>query len=72
MYGLFLKTYDYYEWNDLICISESRQKLRDRHATGETDGLYGDRSLFEYVGDTPKGLRDKETVHFVIQIVEVL
>ena len=28
--GLFLYTYDYYEWKELICISTSRKLLNDK------------------------------------------
>ena len=27
MYGLFKNSYDYYEWHDLIAVSENREKL---------------------------------------------
>ena len=31
MYGLFNYTYDYYEWEELICVSESVEKLQAKY-----------------------------------------
>lgn len=31
LYGLFFAQYDYHEWIDLVCVSDSKDKLKKYH-----------------------------------------
>jgi len=63
VYGLFELSYDYYEWKDLIAVSEDKQKLVD---------LFNMRThyypLVYYFGDTPTKYDGDQ--HAVIQPVQ--
>ena len=66
MYGLFKNSYDYYEWHDLIAVSENIEKLIARH-----DSI-GDG--YPLITDNKKRIKAKnnETYHYVIEEVECI
>jgi len=69
MLGLFLFTYDYYEWEELIAVSLDEDKLKERHKA--YDGLYDDKELISLDQHKARAPRDEEP-HFVIMPVEYI
>jgi hypothetical protein len=69
--GLFLKTYDYYEWKDLIAVSTDFDKLEKMPDKDKLKGLYSDAPI-AYSANYSKELARKETPHYVIEEVKVL
>jgi hypothetical protein len=63
MFGLFSNTYDYYEWHDLIVVSNSVEKLIDyalEHKMNILDGVEQENAC------------KNEQRHFVIEKVEFI
>jgi hypothetical protein len=69
MLGLFKMTFDYYTWEDLICISDSSEKLVKRYNQKEKESGY---PLFDI--DKSRYVREGRTEehHYVICPVEVV
>jgi hypothetical protein len=65
MYGLFLNTYDYYEWADIQFISKDKQVLINKH-----EMLKSPYPLLE--GDQAKKATGEEKTHFTIGMIEEL
>lgn len=61
MYGLFLNTYDYYEWHDLVAVSAVRESLI-RLTEGEPYPLLD--------GKEQKSAANSEIFHYVIKEVK--
>lgn len=67
MYGLFSYSYDHYEWENLVCVSESQKKLIDRvYETTKGD------ILLVHTEDTHSELADEGTFHLMIKEIEVI
>lgn len=64
MKGLFLFSYDYYEWKDLIAVYDSSEKLHERYVKED--------SRYKLVADKleHEKLADKEMLHYMIIDVE--
>lgn len=60
MYGLFLNTYDYYELNDLVCVSSSKEKLRECKPK-DYPLLHGKRQ---------EEAKEDEAIHYVIEEID--
>ena len=65
--GLFHRSYDYYEWDDIICVSNVAQKLKDEYEKLDVSDCYPlvDESLH---GE----FRDREAGHYAITEVKVV
>lgn len=57
MYGLFLNTYDHYEWHDLVRVSADREKLV-KSTKGKTFPLLD--------GEAQEEAKNGEVRHYVI------
>lgn len=68
MKGLFSYSYDYHEWEYLICVSEDEGKLIDKYHYIDNEGIH---ELVTCEGRHSE-LGDKEVYHFMIKDVEVL
>lgn len=66
MKGLFNYSYDYYQWEYLICVSENESKLKDKY-----NEIKDDEELATCEG-RHKELASKEIQHYMIEEVEVL
>lgn len=62
MYALVEFTYDYYEWERTIAVSEDPARLRERYAEEDTDYPLISRALH-------RKFCDKEDHHFCIEPV---
>lgn len=67
MKGLFIYSYDWYEWEDLICVSNSETKLIEKFTE-----VAGDGQELVTCESHHSVLRDKEERHYMIKDVEVL
>lgn len=67
MKGLFIYTYDYYEWEDLIAVSESADRLKERHLEEKKQ----DYKLATNE-DEHNELAHMETYHYMIKDVELV
>ena len=72
MYGLFSMTYDYYEWEDLICVSRKVDKLIDQVKKLPRD--FGDVPplINKVAGESNKELMEREVRHLLIKEIEVI
>tara|TARA_A100000171_G_C2045086_1_gene102380 strand:- start:73 stop:279 length:207 start_codon:yes stop_codon:yes gene_type:complete len=68
MKGLFIYDYDHYEWEYLVCVSESEGKLVERYHSLDDAG----QLVMQYQEDLHSELADKEVAHLMIKEVEVL
>jgi len=68
MKGLFSYSYDWYEWEYLVCVSESEGKLVERYHNLDDAG----QLVMHYQEDLHSELADKEVAHLMIKEVEVL
>lgn len=66
MKGLFKFTYDYYEWEELIAVSKSPEKLCDRFLKEESEHKLTQCKL-EHAQ-----MSDKEEFHYMIADVEYI
>ena len=71
MYGLFCMTYDYYEWEDLICVSRKVDKLIDR---AKLPNDFGDVTplINKVAGESNKELMEGEVRHLLIKEIKVI
>jgi len=69
--GLFLKTYDYYEWKDLIAVSTDYNKLKDYLPLKNSKFGYGNAPLV-FSDFESQEKKSNEEPHFVIEEVKVL
>lgn len=69
MLGLFAYSYDYYEWEYLIAVSEDEGKLIEK-GKELPEGEY--RLLTQGMDEEHNHLRDEEIPHLMIKSVEVL
>lgn len=67
MYGLFYMTYDYHEWENLVCVSDSIDKLI-RYAKGKGCPI----TVLPDNKDEHDHYASKETAHYVISEVEAI
>lgn len=67
MYGLFQYTYDYHEWEYLICVSENKKDLLSHLKS--LDDIY---SMFANNEIDHEKLSDNETSHYMIKEVKVV
>lgn len=65
MFGLFMYTYDYHEWENLIAVSKSRGRLLECYL-GMVDG----RPPRAIDDDHHESYRDEEIKHVYIREVE--
>lgn len=66
MKGLFYMSYDYYEWENLICISQDEAKLNQRAALD-------DPKLQVVFSDKESNmLAESEIPHYLIKDVETI
>ena len=67
MKGLFLYTYDYHEWEDLIAVSEFTENLKERY-------LMEDGKDYKLANneDEHNELAHMETHHYMIKDVELV
>jgi len=68
LYGLFSYSYDWYEWEDLVVVSDSVDKLKDyyvKHHNGGDEPPLVDECLHEKYAF-------KEYRHFMIKEVEFI
>ncbi len=68
MFGLFKNTYDYYEWHDLVCVSQTKEKL-EKHYKEIEPNQHEKPILY---GDEQKIAADCERVHYTIEPVLVV
>lgn len=69
MKGLFSYNYDRYEWEYLICVSESEEKLVGRYHNLNNAGH---QLVMHYQEDLHYDLACQEVPHLMIKEVEVL
>ena len=69
LYGLFYNTYDYYEWHDLVAVSESIEKLEELYKE-RTKGEFDNERLLNDVFRVPA--IDSEECHYNIEEVKVV
>lgn len=69
MYGLFKYSYDYYTWEDLVCVSERKTELVKRAIELDKDLLIVD---LDENKEKHFRLSRNETTHFVIYKIEVV
>lgn len=69
MFGLFKISFDYYTWKDLVCVSDSSEKLEQRYYTKEKESHYP-----LYSEEKSKEIRKGRTeeFHYTISEVEVI
>jgi len=69
MYGLFKISFDYYAWEHLVCVSDSKEKLEQRYDVKEKEYGYP-----LYNEDKSKEIRRGRTeeYHYTISSVELL
>jgi len=65
MYGLFKNYYAFYEWHDLICVSESEGGLVEHYANLES-------SLPLLSGADQEEAKNKQSQHYVIEKIKVV
>jgi len=67
LYGLFSYSYDYYEWEELECISRLRSRLEYYYHTHQesTVLIYGGEEEHIHLGN-------KEVSHYMIKEVKVV
>lgn len=63
MKGLFFNNYDYYEWHNLVCVSNSEEALINYHKGRKEPLLSGEEQL---------AAKDKEERHYVIEDIECI
>ncbi len=68
MLGLFRYRYDYYEWEDLIAVSECYKKLMDKFNDVNNDSDI----LCVVTEDLHNELANQEERHYMIKEVELL
>jgi hypothetical protein len=68
MFGLFKYTYDYYEWQELDCVSDKEEKLIERYNTMHS----GKHKLVHAESSERDHLRDCETPYYTIEPVDVV
>ncbi len=68
MLGLFRYRYDYYEWEDLIAISEDVEKLINKFHDINKD----DEISCILIEELHESMQDKEERHYMIKEVELL
>ena len=65
MFGLFVNTYDYYEWSDLVCVAETEEALVKYYNENRKD--------YDLLPSKDRAaLRDQETCHYSIDRVLVV
>jgi hypothetical protein len=69
LYGLFFNTYDYYEWHDLVAVSDSAEKLEELYKE-LTKGERDNERLLNGVFRTPAV--DNEEAHYNIEEIKVV
>lgn len=60
MFGLFKCSYDYYEWRDLVCVSDSVEKLKAYY------GEFIDDYLLVEDEQEHEKLKNNESSHYYI------
>ncbi|QHZ59849.1 hypothetical protein HWD03_gp118 [Alteromonas phage vB_AmeM_PT11-V22] len=68
MKGLFSYSYDHYEWEYLVCVSESEDKLVERYHSFDDAG----QLVMHYQEGLHNELAGKGVAHLMIKEVEVL
>ena len=68
MYGLFLYTYDYYEWEDFYACSENYDDLVRYKKENVLDELYHDKPIVGH--DEHNELKRKEEAHWRIKPIK--
>ena len=66
MKGLFYMSYDYYEWENLICISQDEAKLNQRAALDDP------KLQVVFSDEESSGLAESEMRHYLIKDVETI
>ena len=65
MFGLFHRTYDHFEWDDLVSVSTSRERLVEKyHSLEPRHVLIANEQYAEY--------RDDEHCHFAIVEIDLI
>lgn len=75
MYGLFLRTYDYYQWTNLKAVSTSKEKLEEKYKQLEDAEFNPDfpEDACRLVTEDESALYKKRgESHYVILPVEVV
>ncbi len=67
LYGLFGYTYDYYEWELLICASEHPYKLKEQHEAMNTR-----YKIFSKVEHDKANEDHNEICHFLIKEIKLI
>lgn len=65
VYGLFRRSYDYYEWDDFIAASTSKDKLAEHHS-----GIGDDLPLIEEIEH--ENYKSEESPHYSIIEITIL
>lgn len=66
MKGLFYMTYDYYEWENLICISQDEAKLNQKAALDDP------KLQVVFSDEESNRLAESELPHYLIKDVETI
>ena len=66
MKGLFYMSYDYYEWENLICISQDEAKLNQRAALDDP------KLQVVFSDEESSKLADSELPHYLIKDIETI
>lgn len=66
MKGLFYMSYDYYEWENLICISQDEEKLNQRAALDDP------KLQVVFSGEESSKLAERERPHYLIKDIETI
>ena len=65
MYGLFRNSYDHYKWEDLICTSRSKKKLREYYEKINEDEPLISEEQSNLIDET-----NAEKPHYVIRRIK--
>ena len=66
MKGLFYMSYDYYEWENLICISQDEAKLNQKAALDDP------KLQVVFSDEESNRLAESELAHYLIKDVETI
>lgn len=65
LFGLFVYTYDYYEWRDLVCVSYSKEALSSVPEIGQCELVEARRSKRD-------ALQASKIRHYTIEPIRVV
>lgn len=68
MYGLFKYVYDHHEWEELIAVANTRERLAVRYVSEKSNKHYP----LTIIDTEHQQMADNEEVHFVIKKVEYI